>query len=145
MLRAPSPAWPPGPGQSELRDEGVLGSSRGRDPIALGGAALALSSGVCHKGCVQDEAPDGGLRDEARRLLRASYERQVAGGGRVTHVDLGAGAEELGMDAEGDRLGVLLDYMDVMGWVETDLFAHDASGGAVRRITARGLAVVGES
>jgi hypothetical protein len=39
---------------------------------------------------------------------------------------------------------VLLDYMEVMGWAETDLFAHDASGGAVRRITARGLAVVGE-
>ena len=32
-----------------------------------------------------------------------SYERQVAGGGRVTHVDLGAGAEELGMDAVGHR------------------------------------------
>ena len=113
--------------------------------LPSGEAALALSAGVCHKGCVQDEARDGGLRDDAKRLLRASYERQVAGGGRVTHVDLGAGAEELGMDANGARLGVLLDYMDVMGWVETDLFAHDASGGAVRRITARGLAVVGEA
>ena len=100
---------------------------------------------MCHKGGVQAEAKDGGLRDEARRLLRASYERQVAGGGKVSHVDLGAGAEELGMDAKGARLGVLVDYMDVMGWVETDLFAHDASGGAVRRITARGLAVVGEA
>ena len=94
---------------------------------------------------MQAEARDGGFRDEARRLLRVSYERQVAGGGRVSHVDLGVGAEELGMDAEGARLGVLLDYMETMGWVETDLFAHDASGGAVRRITARGLAVVGES
>jgi hypothetical protein len=60
-------------------------------------------------------------------------------------VDLGEGAGELGMDADGARLGVLLDYMDVMGWVETDPFAHDASGGAVRKITARGLAVVGEA
>jgi len=100
---------------------------------------------MCHKGCVQAEARDGGLRDEARLLLRVSYERQIAGGGQVTHVDLGAGAEELGMDATSARLDVLLDYMDVMGWVETDLFAHDASGGAVRRITARGLAVVGEA
>jgi hypothetical protein len=99
---------------------------------------------VCDKGGVQAEARDGGLRDDARRLLRVSYERQVAGGGQVTHVDLGAGAGELGMDADGARLGVLLDYMDVMSWVETDLFAHDASG-AVRRITARGLAVVGEA
>ena len=101
---------------------------------------------MCDKGGVQAEAGDGGLRDEARRLLRVSYERQVAGGGRVAHVDLGAGAEELGMDADGARLGALLDYMDVMGWAETDLFAHDAlGGGAVRRITARGLAVVGEA
>ena len=91
------------------------------------------------------EARDGGLRDDARRLLRVSYERQVAGGGKVTHVDLGAGAEELGMDADGHRFVALLDYMEVMGWVETDLFAHDASGGAVRRITSRGLAVVREA
>ena len=45
-----------------------------------------------------------------------------------------------------ERLGVLLGYMVVMGWVETDLFAHNApAGDAVRRITARGLAVVGEA
>ncbi len=112
--------------------------------LPSGEAALALSAGVCHKGSVQDEARDGGLRDDARLLLRASYERQVAGGGRVSHVDLGAGAEEIGMEADGHRFVALLDYMDVMGWAETDLFAHDASGGAVRRITARGLAVVGE-
>ena len=60
-------------------------------------------------------------------------------------MDLGAGAEGLGMDAAGARFDVLLDYMVVMGWVETDLFANDAPGGAVRRITARGLAVVGEA
>lgn len=91
------------------------------------------------------EAGGGGLREDARRLLRVSYERQVAGGGRVTHVDLEAGAGELGMDAGGDRLGVLLDYMGVMGWVEEDLFAHDVPGDIVRRITPRGLEVVGEA
>ena len=91
------------------------------------------------------EAGGGGFREDARRLLRVSYERQVAGGGQVTHVDLGAGAGELGMDAAGHRFVALLDYMEVMGWAETDLFAQDASGGAVRRITTRGLAVVGES
>jgi len=94
---------------------------------------------------VQAEARDGGLRDDARLLLRVSYERQVAGGGRVTHMDLGAGAEELGMDADGARFDILLDYMVVMGWVETDLFARGVSGDAVRRITPRGLAVVGEA
>jgi len=95
---------------------------------------------------VHAEAGGGGFRDDARLLLRVSYGRQVAGGGRVTHVDLGAGAGELGMDAAGHRFVALVDYMEVMGWAETDLFAHDAlGGGAVRRITARGLAVVGES
>ena len=91
------------------------------------------------------EAEGGGFREDARRLLRISYERQVAGGRQVTHVDLGTGAEELGMVACGARFDILLDYMEVMGWAEKDLFAHDASGGAVRRITARGLAVVGET
>ena len=91
------------------------------------------------------EAGGGGFREDARRLLRVSYERQVAGGGQVTHVDLGAGAEELGMDAAGHRFAALLDYVEVMGWAEEDLFANDAPGGAVRRITPRGLAVVGEA
>lgn len=91
------------------------------------------------------EAGGGGFREDARLLLRVSYERQVTGGGQVTHVDLGTGAEEFGMDAAGHRFAALLDYMEVMGWAEKDLFAQDASGGAVRRITARGLAVVGEA
>ncbi|MDP9487121.1 MAG: hypothetical protein M3Q49_15270 [Actinomycetota bacterium] len=91
------------------------------------------------------EAQEGGLREDAKQLLRVSYERQVASGGRVTQVDLGAGAEECGMNAASPRLGVLLDYMEVMGWVEADLFARDAVGDNVRRITARGLAVVREA
>ena len=92
-----------------------------------------------------EEGGGAGFREDARRLLRVSYERQVAGGGRVTHVDLEAGAKELGMDAAGHRFVALLDYVEVMGWAEKDLFAQDASGGAVRRITARGLAVVGDA
>ena len=38
---------------------------------------------------MQAQAEGGGFREDARRLLRVSYERQVAGGGQVTHVDLG--------------------------------------------------------
>lgn len=94
---------------------------------------------------MQAEAQDGGLREDAKQLLRVSYERQVAGGGRVRQVDLGAGAEDRGIYAASPRLGVLLDYMDVMGWVEADLFARDAARDAVRRITARGLAVLREA
>lgn len=37
----------------------------------------------------------------------------------MTHVNLGAGAGELGMDVGGDRIGVLLDYMGVMVWRAT--------------------------
>ena len=93
---------------------------------------------------MQAEAQDGGLREDAKQLLRVSYERQVAGGGGVTRVDIGVGAEERGMNVASPRLDVLLDYMDVMGWVEADLFARDASD-TVRRITARGLAVLREA
>ena len=41
---------------------------------------------------MQDEKGD--LREDAKQLLRAAYERHVAGGGRVTQVDLAVGAEE---------------------------------------------------
>ena len=36
---------------------------------------------------IQDEH----LREDAKQLLRVAYEQQVAGGGRVTQVDLAAG------------------------------------------------------
>jgi hypothetical protein len=84
------------------------------------------------------------FRDDARQLLRAAYERQVAGGGRVEQVDLAVGAEERGLSPTSPRLGVLVDYMEVMGWVEVDLFARGAVSVTARRITARGLEVVRE-
>ena len=84
------------------------------------------------------------FRDDARQLLRAAYERQVAGGGRVAQVDLASGAEERGLSPTSPRLGVLVDYMEVMGWVEVDLFARGTVSATARRITARGLEVVRE-
>ena len=88
---------------------------------------------------------DQDTREDAKQLLRAAYERQVAGGGRVTQVDLAAGAEERGLSQTSPRLEALVDYMEVMGWAEVDPFAR---GGAVsattRRITARGLEVIRE-
>jgi hypothetical protein len=41
-------------------------------------------------------------------------------------------------------LGVLVDYMEVMGWVEVDVFARGTVSGTARRVTARGLEVVRE-
>ena len=87
---------------------------------------------------------DEHLREDAKQLLRVAYEQQVADGGRVTQVDLAEGAEERGLSPASPRLGVLLDYMEVMGWVEVDTFARGAVSGTTRRITARGLEVVRE-
>jgi hypothetical protein len=87
---------------------------------------------------------DEDLREDAKQLLRAAYERQVAGGGLVTQVDLAAGAEERGLSPAGPRLEALVDYMEVMGWAEVDFFARGAVSATTRRITARGLEVVRE-
>jgi hypothetical protein len=93
------------------------------------------------RGGMQDEKD---LREDAKQLLRVAYERQVAGGGRVTQVDLAAGAEERGLSPTSPRLDMLVDYMEVMGWAEADLFARGAVSATTRRITARGLEVVSE-
>ena len=87
---------------------------------------------------------DEHLREDAKQLLRVAYEQQVAGGGRVTQVDLAAGAEERGLSPASPRLDVLVDYMEVMGWAEVDVFARGAVSATTRRITARGLEVVRE-
>ncbi len=86
---------------------------------------------------------DARLRDDARQLLRVAYERQADLWGRVTQVDLEAGADERGLRPASHRLETLVDYIEVMGWVEPDIFAR---GGSVqpRRITVRGLEVVNE-
>ena len=82
---------------------------------------------------------EAGFREDARRLLVAAYERQIEIWGRVTQMDLGVGADELGLDAE--RTVALEDFMRVVGWIEGDPYS-DASS---RRITARGLAVLREN
>jgi hypothetical protein len=41
-------------------------------------------------------------------------------------------------------LGVLVEYMEVMGWVEVDLFARGTVSATARRITGRGMEVVRE-
>lgn len=84
---------------------------------------------------------EAGFREEARRLLVAAYERQIEIWGKVTQMDLGVGAEELGLDPF--RTAALEDYMEVVGWVERDPYSPRAAG-ASRRITDRGLAVLHE-
>jgi hypothetical protein len=90
---------------------------------------------------MQDERD---LREDAKQLLRAAYEQHVVGGGRVTQVDLTAGAEERRLNPTGPRFEALVDYMEVVGWAEVDVFARGAASATTRRITARGLEVVRE-
>ena len=88
----------------------------------------------------EPRAPETGFREDARRLLVAAYERQVEIWGRVTQMDLGGGAEELGLEPH--RTVALEDFMETMGWIEGDPYS---APGAARRITARGLAVLREA
>lgn len=85
------------------------------------------------------------LREEARELLRAAYERQA--------ITWGKGAIQVYLQAEhggrgpapgGPRRAALVDYMEVVGWVEADPYARDAAEASARRITARGLQVIRE-
>ena len=40
---------------------------------------------------------------------------------------------------------MLVDYMEVMGWVEVDLFASGTVSATARRVTGRGMEVVREA
>ena len=87
---------------------------------------------------------NGYLREDAKRLLRASYERQAAQGEVGLRVDLGAGAEERGLAADSPRLAALVDYMEIAGWVKPDPVAFDYAGEPTRMITGRGVEVLRE-
>ncbi|MDP9475660.1 MAG: hypothetical protein M3R38_08220 [Actinomycetota bacterium] len=89
---------------------------------------------------MQDEQ----LREDAKQLLRVSYERQAARGEVGLRVDLGAGAEERGLGADSPHLAALVDYMEVAGWIKPDPGAFDAAGGPTRMITGRGVEVLRE-
>ena len=85
------------------------------------------------------------LREEAKELLRAAHERQAVTWGEGA-VQVYIQAEQGGPDLTpgGPRLAALVDYMEVVGWVEADPFARDAAEASARRITARGLQVIRE-
>ena len=65
------------------------------------------------------------LREDAKRLLRVSYEQRTAQGEVGLRVDLGAGAEELGLSTDSPHLASLVDYMEVAGWIKLDPGAFD--------------------
>ncbi len=84
------------------------------------------------------------LREDAKRLLRVSYERQATQGEVGLRVDLGAGAQERGLSADSPHLTSLVDYMEVAGWIKQDPGVFDSASGPTRMITGRGVEVLRE-
>lgn len=96
------------------------------------------------RGMREDLMQDRHLREDAKQLLRVSYERQTARGEVGLRVDLGVGAEERGLSADSPHLASLIDYMEVAGWLKPDPGVFDAAGGPTRMITGRGVEVLRE-
>jgi hypothetical protein len=84
------------------------------------------------------------LRDDARQLLRAAYEKQAARGDVGVGVDLREGAEELGLNVGSPHLVALADFMVVTGWIEPDMAARAGLDDPNFLITERGMEVLRE-
>jgi hypothetical protein len=87
---------------------------------------------------------DERLREDAKQLLRVTYERQVGEGDVGLHVDLAAGAQQRGLSTHSPHLTALVDYMEVAGWIEADTTTRSAVGDLVYLITERGTEVLRE-
>lgn len=87
---------------------------------------------------------DGHLREDAKQLMRVSYEWQAARGEVGLRVDLGVGAEQRGLSADSSHLASLVVYLEVAGWIKPGPDAFDAVGGPTRMITGRGVEVLRE-
>ncbi len=93
----------------------------------------------------RDKVGNVRLREEAKELLRAAHERQaITWGEGAVQVYIQAEQGGRGLAPGGPRLAALVDYMEVMGWVEADPFARDAAEASARRITTRGFQVIRE-
>ncbi len=91
---------------------------------------------------MQDEQ----LREDAKQLLRVAYEQRSVRGAEGMQVDLAEAATDRGLTHGSPHLDALVDYMQVMGWVDEDpMLGNIVSEHLVRRITARGLEVLRET
>jgi hypothetical protein len=66
---------------------------------------------------LQDER----LREDAKQLLRVAYELRVVDGTREMQVNLTAAAEHRELGPDSPHLAMLVDFMEVVGWIEVDL------------------------
>src|SRR5919202_1320118 len=73
----------------------------------------------------EDAMQDGQLREDAKQLLRVAYEQRSVRGAEGMQVDLADAARARGLTHGSPHLGALVDYMEVMGWVEEDPVAHN--------------------
>jgi hypothetical protein len=85
------------------------------------------------------------LREDAKQLLRLSYERGTQAGGDVRSMDVAAAARERSLEPDSPHVGSLLEFMLVAGWVERVGFSSGLGGEASYTITARGTEVVREA
>ena len=88
---------------------------------------------------------DAQLWEDAKHLLWVAYEQRAVRGGEGMQIDLAEATRHRGLTHISPHLDLLIDYMEVTGWVEQDPMYHDVvTGHVIRRITARGLQVLSE-
>ena len=85
------------------------------------------------------------LREDAKHVLRVAREQRAVRGGEGMQVDLAEAMRYRGLTHVSPHLDMLVDSMEVTGWVEQDPMYRDVvTGHFIRRITARGLQVLRE-
>jgi hypothetical protein len=85
------------------------------------------------------------LRDDAKQLLRIAYRQRAVHGSEGMQVDLAEATRYRGMTHVSPHLDMLVDYMEVTGWVQQDpMYRNVVTGSFIRQITARGLRVLRE-
>jgi hypothetical protein len=83
------------------------------------------------------------VREDAKQLLRVAYEQRAMRGSEGMNIDLAEVTRYRGMTRVNSHLDMLVDYMEVTGWVEQDpMYRNVVTDRFIRRITARGLQVL---
>jgi hypothetical protein len=84
------------------------------------------------------------VREDAKQLLRVAYGQRPVLGSEGMQIDLAEAMRYRGMTRVGSHLDMLVDYMEVTGWVEREdpMYRDAVTGPLIRRITVRGLQVL---
>ena len=95
-------------------------------------------------GAKKNGMPGEQVREDAKQLLRVAYKQRAMRGSEGMQIDLAEATRYRGMTCVKPHLDMLVDYMEVTGWVEQEdpMYRDVATGNFIRRITARGLQVL---